>query len=177
MLSEDIEKLHEYCASMRALEALHGEVAEEMTLMGEEATAEQMGKKIQALLQKKIERLQRHLDDPVDPVEDEDDEFVLSHQSRDCAEMGAFEEISEELRRDYGFGGDEVDMEREEAIEAIKGKISTIFYQHHEAGYYIDKRFDELLSMVPERERGAQDRKDARNMRAAQREFHSVRGL
>lgn len=179
MVFRDVDTLYEHCATMEALVVLYGKVQDAIDAMSKDATSTEIGKRVQALIKKRVERLEdrtKGSDERKGEEEDTDDEFELSPWHRDRAEVRALRVLERELSREYGFGGEcEVDLEREEAIRKILDKIEEAHGNEHEAGYYIDRHFDELLSMVPARIRGETDRRDAREMRAARRQFADAR--
>lgn len=177
---EQVVELYEASARLNALAACSKEVNELMVAMGEYATATEIGKKVQKFLRDKRERLERQRDqeDPLPDDDDDDDsddegaDYSFPESSRVRAVLSVLEDVERDLQQEYSLGGErEVDMEREEAIEAVLRKISRTHSMVHETGYYIDKHFDELMDIVPERERGKSDRRAAREMRAASREF------
>ena len=173
---EQVVELYEASARLNALAACWKEVSELMEAMGEYATATEIGKKVRKYLRDKCERLERQRDQE-DPLPDDDDDdagadYSFPESGRVRAVLSVLEDVERDLQQEYSLGSErEVDMEREEAIEAVLRKISRTHSMVHETGYYIDKHFDELMDIVPERERGKSDRRAAREMRAAAREF------
>lgn len=174
----EVVNLYEYCAKMNAVVDLNDEVTEVLAAMGEEVTATQMGEKVQKLVREKRERLERlcEHDDPEDFKCSGD--FVFPIPCRDSAALVAISDVEWDLLHDHGFGGtEEVDMTREDAIEAIKRVISNLYSMWYDSGYFANRRLNELQDIVPERDRGEIDRKAAREMRVVQSEFANVRSI